>query len=136
MSDNPDKEDDATSPADQADAEKHRLEKEIEEVRQHARHQIMLADLTVAAVRAGMIDLDGIRLLDLTSVPKKDDGRVADPAGLMADLKRAKPWLFGSGSTSSVTDVPPSTPPRQKLATEMSDEEYRAARTLILKRRY
>jgi hypothetical protein len=30
---------------------------------------------------------------------------------------------------------PPASPPKQKLATEMTDAEYRAARTAILKHR-
>lgn len=53
----------------------------------------------------------------------------------MMDLKRNKPWLFGTWSTSSAKEAPPSNPPRQKLAMEMSDEEYNAARALIVKRR-
>lgn len=135
MSKNPDTEDAGSPSEDLVAAERLRLEGEIEDVRRQARQQIMLADLKVAAVRAGMVDLDGIKLLDLSTVPKADDGRVADPGAVMSALKHAKPWLFGTGSTSSITDVPPSAPPRPKLATEMSDEEYRTARALILKRR-
>ncbi len=130
----PDDEDVAPAP-DPAALDTARLEREIQEVRQHARQQITLADLKVAAVRAGMVDLDGIKLLDMASVQTSEDGRVTDAASVMQTLRRAKPWLFGAGITSSLTDVPPSQPPRQKLATEMSDEEYRAARALILKKR-
>ena len=50
---------------------------------------------------------------------------------------RAEPgkdiWLFGGGSSSSSASPPPAQPSRQKLATEMTDAEYRAARAAILR---
>lgn len=111
------------------------LQQELESLRTKAKDNAMLADLKVAAIRAGMIDLDGIKLLDLSGVRAGDDGQVPDAANLMSDLKRHKPWLFGGSSTSSAKEAPPSQPPQQKQAMEMSDEEYHAARSLILKRR-
>jgi hypothetical protein len=53
----------------------------------------------------------------------------------MTQLRRVKPWLFGGSSSSSPVNAPPAQPPRQKLATEMTDEEYRIARATILKYR-
>ena len=53
----------------------------------------------------------------------------------MAGLRRAKPWLFGRASSSGPASPPPAQPPRQKLATEMTDDEYRVARAALLKRR-
>ena len=112
-----------------------RLESELEAVRADARQKVMQADLKVAAIRAGMIDLDGIKLLDMASVGVTEDGRVSDAIGLMKGLKNTKPWLFGQATTSSPVSAPPSSPPRQKMALEMSDAEYQAARALILKHR-
>ena len=111
------------------------LQQELESLRGKAKQTTMLADLKVAAIKAGMVDLDGIKLLDLASVNASDDGGIPHAIGLLMDLKRNKPWLFGTWSTSSAKEAPPSSPPRQKLAMEMSDEEYHAARALILKRR-
>lgn len=111
------------------------LQQELETLRGAARQTTMLADLKVAAIKAGMVDLDGIKLLDLGALHTADDGTIPDAAGLMSDLKRTKPWLFTTWSTSSAKEAPPSHSPRQKQAMEMSDEEYHAARALILKRR-
>jgi hypothetical protein len=61
------------------------------------------------------------------------DGELANAAELMTRFKRAKPWLFGGTSSSSPASPPPAQPPRQKLATEMTADEYRAARAAILK---
>jgi hypothetical protein len=109
------------------------LERRLAEVEQHARDRVLYAELKVEAVRAGIIDLDGLKLLDFTSLELTPDGELANGAQLITQLRRAKPWLFSGSSSSSVASPPPAQPPRQKLATEMSDDEYRAARAAILK---
>ena len=109
------------------------LERRLAEAEQEARGRIVRAELKVEAVRAGIVDLDGLKLLDLKKVELTSEGELANAAELMAQLRRAKPWLFGGTSSSSPASPPPAQPPRQKLATEMTDEEYRAARAAILK---
>jgi hypothetical protein len=109
------------------------LERRLAEIEQQARDRILRAELKVEAVRAGIVDLDGLKLLDFTSLELTPDGELANGAQLITQLRRAKPWLFSGASSSSVASPPPAQPPRQKLATEMSDDEYRAARAAILK---
>lgn len=111
------------------------LQRQLAEIEQEARARIMHAELKVEAVRAGIIDLDGLKLLDLKDARLAADGNPTNAAELVAQLRRAKPWLFASPSSSSPASVPPAQTPRQKLATEMSDAEYRAARAAILKHR-
>jgi hypothetical protein len=72
--------------------------------------------------------------LDMKAVQMDDDGSVSGGSELISQLKRSKPWLFTASSSSSLAKVPQSRPTRQKLATEMTDEEYRAARADILRR--
>lgn len=122
-----------TDPVAELRARAEELERRLTETEQEARMRIVRAELKVEAVRAGMVDLDGLKLLDIKDVELTSDGELADAAGLMTHLKRAKPWLFGGTSSSSPANPPPVQPPRQKLATEMTDDEYRAARTAILK---
>jgi hypothetical protein len=109
------------------------LERRLAETEQDARARVVRAELKVEAVRAGIVDLDGLKLLDLKNVELTSEGELANAGELMARLRRAKPWLFGGTSSSSRTYPPPAQPPRQKLANEMTDEEYRAARAAILK---
>ncbi len=98
-----------------------------------ARSRVVHAELKVEAVRAGMVDLDGLKLLNPATVEVGADGEVKNAAEVIAQLRRAKPWLFGGSSSSSSANPPPAQPPRQKMATEMTEAEYRAARAAILK---
>jgi hypothetical protein len=109
------------------------LERRLAETREEARSRLVRAELKVEAVRAGMVDLDGLKLLDLGDAQLNADGEIANASHLMTQLRRAKPWLFGGTSSSSPANAPPAQPPRQKLATEMTDAEYRTARAAFLK---
>ena len=100
-------------------------------VRNDFMSRLLVANLRTEAVRAGMIDLDGLKLIDLSALRLDEDDTVVGGHALMAELRRNKPWLFGALSSSSASSVPASQPVRQKTALEMSDEEYAAARKTI-----
>jgi len=110
-----------------------RLEAESLETAKRSEQRVTHAGMKIAATRSGMIDLDGLKFLDLTQVHLDDNDEVIGGAELIEQLKRTKPWLFSASSSSSVARVPPSKPTRQKLATDMTDEEYRAARAIIVR---
>ncbi len=97
--------------------------------------RFVLAELKTEAVRAGIVDLDGLKLIDSSKLNLNSDGDVEGAAALIAELKHAKPWLFGAASSSTTAKAPAAQPPRQKQASEMNDDEYRAARAALLKRR-
>lgn len=94
-----------------------------------ANQRIIRAELKAAALKAGMVDLDGLKLADLSGVKLNDAGEVEGADKLMEDLKKAKPYLFGTQQHSSNPGNPPNpNPPAAKKAMEMSDAEYAAAR--------
>ena len=100
------------------------------------RAKLVQAELRTAAARAGMIDLDGVKLVDATSLSVNDAGELSEAQDIMARLRHDKPWLFGRGSSSSsATLAPRATPPKPKTAMEMSIEEWRVARAELLRRR-
>ena len=101
-----------------------------------ARARVVQAELKAEAIRAGMIDLDGLKLIDPETLRMNEEGGVEDAPALLADLKRAKPWLFGAGkSSSAAARAPRPEPPRQRHANEMSREEWLSARAALLRRR-
>ena len=97
--------------------------------------RVIRAELKAEAIRAGMVDLDGLKLLDLAAVKLSPTGEVDGAGALMARMKRDKPWLFGGVSSSSSSTPPPAQAPGKKLAKDMTDAEYRTARADLIKRR-
>ena len=116
-------------------AEAAALSRQLHEVTEAARARIIRAELKAEAIRAGMIDLDGLKLIEPASIKLDDNGEVEGAGALMSKFKRDKPWLFGAHSSSSRATPPQAQPPRQKHATEMTAAEYRAARADLLRRR-
>jgi len=111
------------------------LEQQLRQMNEAAQARLVHAELKAAALHAGMVDLDGLKLVDLSRAKLNEQGDVEGAAELMAELKRAKPWLFGGISSSSRATPPPAHPPRAKLATQMTLEEYRTARAELLRRK-
>ena len=116
-------------------AEIKRLEQALRDSAESAKDRLMRSQLQAAAMHAGMIDLDGLKLVDAARAKPNQHGELQGAAELMADLRREKPWLFGGNSSSSRVNAPPAQPPRAKLASEMTPEEYRAARAELIRRR-
>ncbi len=111
------------------------LEQQLTELQRQTETRLIMSELKTEAIRAGIVDLDGLRLVDISDLKVDRNGEIPGTTELIADLRRRKPWLFGGGSSSSVAGVPNAQPPRAKMALEMSEEEYRAARAALLKRR-
>ena len=122
-----------TDPVAELKARCEQLERELVQMKQKAEDGIVKSHLQAEAARAGMIDLDGIKMLDISRVTISEDGEVQGATALMEKVRKEKPWLFGKTSTSAPGGAPPSQPPRQKLATEMTDAEYQTAREAILR---
>lgn len=125
----------ANDPLDELRTRAEALERQLAEVQLRTEAQLIRAGLKVEAVRAGMVDLDGLKLIDPSEVKLDAGGEVEGAPALMARLKKAKPWLFAAASLSSTAIPPPAQALRQKLATEMTDAEYRTARQAVVRNR-
>lgn len=90
-----------------------------------ANDRILRAELKAAALKAGMADLDFLKLADLTKVTLDESGEVQGAEGLMASLKESKPHWFGvpSQGTSSTAPAPKPDAAAPKTAKEMSAAE-------------
>ena len=105
-----------------------------ETAKKDADARVIRAEIKAAAVAAGMVDLDGLKLADLSKVTLKDDGTVEGVDVMLTEFKTAKPYLFGTPNTSSNTkEPPPKTTPEAKKATEMTEAEYAEAKKELLK---
>jgi hypothetical protein len=115
-------------------AENAALQDRLREAGKAAHDQLIRAELKAEALRAGMVDLDGLKLLPPDTVTCDENGTVLGADTAMAQLKNAKPWLFHTGNSSSSAQAPPSAPTRPKLATDMTLAEWRSARADLLRR--
>ena len=74
------------------------LERRLAEAEKEAKSRLIRAELKVEAVRAGMIDLDGLKLLDLDGVKFTEDGDLENAAQLMVQFRTGKAlaiwWAF------------------------------------------
>jgi hypothetical protein len=111
------------------------LEGQLSDVRETARAKLVRSELKAHAVRAGIVDLDGLKLVETDGLNLTETGELEGAATLIASLRKRKPWLFGGASSSSGATVPQSAPLTKKLATQMSTEEWRTARAEILRNR-
>ncbi len=111
------------------------LERRLAEQAQSHQTRLAIADLKLHAIRAGMIDLDGIKLIDQSQIRLTEAGEVDGADRLMTNLRRDKPWLFQAVTTSTLAPAPPVTSPTAKRATEMTHAEWQSARAALLKRR-
>jgi hypothetical protein len=104
-------------------------EEGVSKVQQEANARIIRSELKAEAIKAGMIDLDGLKLADLTKVKLSETGDVEGAAELLTALKESKPYLFGATSNSSTPGNPP--PPKSNEPQDvrsMSKEEYAKAK--------
>jgi hypothetical protein len=106
----------------------------IKEVQTAADQRVIRAELKAAALKAGMVDLDGLKLADLTKVKLNDEGEVEGADELMVAMQKAKPYLFAEPSTSHTGKPPPKDDQKVKKATDMTDAEYAAARAAAIRR--
>jgi hypothetical protein len=106
------------------------------QMQKEAMEKIVRAELKAEAIKAGMIDLDGLKLIETDKLNVTETGELKEAAAVLAQLKRAKPWLFPGGkSSSSAATAPRPEPPRPRHANEMSREEWLSARAALVRRR-
>jgi hypothetical protein len=128
--------DETDGPAEDWQARAEQAEAALADAQAQANARLIRAELKAEAIRAGMIDLDGLKLIDLAEVGLNQNGEVSDAASILAKLKRTKPWLFGNAASSSAAANPPRPePPRMRHARELSHEEWLAARAALLRRK-
>jgi len=94
-----------------------------------ANDRLIHAELKAIAVKAGLVDVDGLKLLDLSGVSLDKDGNLVGGDALIEAAKKSKPYLFGGAGGTGSTEKPPAKKAGEpKNAKDMTADEYRAAR--------
>jgi hypothetical protein len=87
--------------------------------------RIIRAELRAQATAAGMHDLDGLKLADLSGLTIDENGGVAGAAELIQYLKENKAYLFKEvNSTTTNPNLPAAGASQGKGAPDMNDAEW------------
>lgn len=91
-----------------------------------ANQRVMRAELKAHAVKAGLVDMEALGLLDLSSVKFNDKGELEGVDALFEEAKKSKPYLFGAQNTGSTEKKPPPAENTPKDVRKLSPAEYEA----------
>jgi len=96
-------------------------------ISEQAKQAAIRSEMKVHALKAGMVDLDGLKLLDLSKIQLNEAGELENADAVLKQAKDSKPWLFNiTTSTSSTASPPKASEVKTKSALEMSADELAA----------
>ena len=108
-------------------------------VRSEATGRVIRSELKAHALKAGIIDLDGLRLADTSKLSLNEDGEVVGAEALIETLRQDKPYLFSdaragvaTGTTGQVQRPPSPATPGAVDARTLSREAWQAERNRLL----
>jgi TolA-binding protein len=101
---------------------------------QAANDRVLRAELKAVAAKHGVVDVnDALKVLDLSGVKLDENGDVIGADELFEAAKKAKPYLFGTTSTSSTQKPPPAGDPKPVDVRKVESKDYEAAKAAFLK---
>ena len=98
-----------------------------------AQQKVMRAELKYVAAKHGLVDMDALNLLDLSTVKFDDKGNLVGADELFEATKKSKPYLFGTTNTSSTSKTPPPNGNEPKDVRKAKTEDYEAEKAAYLK---
>ncbi len=112
------------------------FDKKISEVGEIYKKEIMVAKLEAHAIKAGIVDVDGIKLADLSKISVDENNKLIGGEELIEELKKTKPYLFlkvGASSTYA-KETPKPSDAKPFNAMSATPEEYKKHRELMMRK--
>ena len=100
-----------------------------------ANARLIQSELKSHALRAGIIDIDCLKLLDTSALQLDEHGNLPQAQSVIDTLKRDKSWAFAKPNSSHPAPAPTPEPPKTRLAKEMSYREWQDARDRLIRGR-
>ncbi len=107
----------------------------LQERLDRANERLVQSELRNHAIRAGMIDLDLLKLVDTKDFAVDDSGNLPQATEALARLRRDKPWMFANSSSSQLKPAPVAELPKARNAMTMTRAEWQAARDKLVRGR-
>ena len=104
--------------------------------------RLIRSELQLRAVQHGILDLDGLRLLDTRAITIGQDGSVLGAEEALTTFRASKPYLFNQGgavarplTTTARENAPPRAEPEPVDARQLSREQWQVERARLLAHR-
>ena len=122
---------------DELENAKKEYETRFNDIKVKSEQRIVMAELKAEAIKAGIINHNDLKILDLNSIKLDEKGDVIIPKDFFDSAKKERPYLFKisgaeSGNTTITTPSPSPTNIKKKLS-EMTKDEYEASKNNIIK---
>ena len=111
----------------------------IAAIRSESADRLIRAELKAQALKAGIVDLDGLRLGDMSSLSLDENGSVLGAEALIETLRQEKPYLFAdaragisTGTTGQTLRPPAPAAPSVLDARTLPRETWQAERQRLL----
>ena len=99
----------------------------IKESEARANERVLRAELKSLAREAGILDLDDLKLMDVSTLKVDENGNVIGADVLIKSFKEAKPYKFKElTSTSATTQTPKADTGKPKKVSDMEETEVKA----------
>jgi len=87
------------------------------------------AELKAEALKAGLKDVDALKMFDTSGIEIDDNGDVVGVAELIEEMKTTKSWAFETTANDTTSDkkTPGKSSPSSRSALDMTDEEFEAS---------
>lgn len=101
------------------------VKKEIDILREVNKRYIR-AELKAEALKAGLVDVDALKMFDTSSIEIDVNGDVVGVKELIEEMRELKPYAFSTTVKDTTTDkkTPDSTKVNSKSALDMSSDEF------------
>jgi len=105
---------------------------QLMQVQQAAHDRLIQSEMKALAVQSGLIDIEGLKLADLSSLTLSEAGTLEGAQALIEDLKARKPYLF-SGNTNPTHAAPTTKGSDPESVRTLSPEDYAHRKASYLK---
>jgi len=106
--------------------EKNKKTDSTDEIFKIVNKRYVRSELKAAALKAGLVDIDALKMFDISSLEIDSAGDVVGIPELIDEMKESKSYIFNQQAKDTTSDkkTPGDAAPSSKNAMDMTDDEY------------
>jgi hypothetical protein len=112
------------------------IEEKVKEISSSYKKDLMLSKIQIEALREGIVDIDGVKLADLSKLDFDENHNIIGAKEFIEELKKNKTYLFKKSDKTTFEKEPPSKQNNTKVDVRgMSKEDYQKYKISLLKQK-